>query len=149
MNYHPDDFLSLVEEAELQGGAHLSEECRPSIIRMNLPIDDENPRGPKVNRQVPTTGCHRHAKFLVPFLPDAYFTHHDPTDATIASITPEGEFEHRDAETSDFDWTAPEKALLMKDGTPALAKVCAVDDAMGLWPRFQDSMHTGQSFQEG
>ena len=26
-------------------------------------------------------------------------------------------------------------------------KVCAVDDAMGLWPRFQDAMQTGESFE--
>jgi hypothetical protein len=29
-----------------------------------------------------------------------------------------------------------------------LAKVCAVDDAMGLWPRFQAAMTTGESFEQ-
>jgi hypothetical protein len=55
----------------------------------------------------------------------------------------------RPARDSDFDFNKdhPHQAL-MGDGSPMFAKVCAVDDAMGLWPRFQHAMVTGESFQE-
>lgn len=137
MNFHPDDFLSLIEEVESQGGAHLSgETCKPSQFRLNLPVDFENPKGPKANRTVFTTGCKRRAKFLVPLLPDAYFYDHPGLDDEDGAPV-----------VMDFDDNEHPQAL-MDDGSPALAKVCAVDDAMGLWPRFQDAMHTGESFQE-
>ena len=149
MNFHPDDFLSLVEEAERQGGSHLNEVCEPTHFRLDLPVDEDNPQGPRVNRRLSTTGCHRHAKFLVALLPDEYFAHHDLTDSTIAEIERDGTTTHRMVEHDDFDFQDDDNRMaVMSDGTPALAKVCAVDDAMGLWPRFQDAMHTGESFQE-
>lgn len=129
MNYHPDDFLGLVAEVETQGGVHLpSETCKPTAFRMNLPIDEDNPQGPKKNVRVLTTGCNRRAKFLVSLLPDAYFDQHPADDPT------------------KFDFEGPTR--MMADGeTPALAKVCAVDDSLGLWPRFQEAMKTGDSFE--
>lgn len=131
MNYHPDDFLFLIEEAERQGGVHLSNEvCKPHIIRMNLPIDEEDPTGPKVNKKVPTTGCNRRAKFLVPLLPEAYF----------------GD-DWRTHEWFDFDDEKNPLATMTDGETPALVKVCAVDDSMGLWPRYQSAMQTGESFE--
>lgn len=150
MNYHPDDFLSLIEEAERQGGAHLSEVCNPDTFRLNLPIDDEKPTGAKASRKLTTTGCRRRAKFLVPLLPDAYFSQVDLLEGAVhVTYDDDGDREVRPAEDSDFDFNPEhEHQALMGDGTPMLAKVCAVDDAMGLWPRFQDAMITGESFQE-
>lgn len=150
MNYHPDDFLSLIEEAERQGGAHLREVCSPDSFRMNLPIDDENPTGPKHSVKMTSTGCRRAAKFLVPLLPDAYFSQVDVTNnAVYADYDDDGNRVVRPVDDSDFDFNPEhEHQALMGDGTPMLAKVCAVDDAMGLWPRFKDSMLTGESFQE-
>jgi hypothetical protein len=137
MNYHPDDFLNLIEAAEEQGGAHLSGEvCKPNSYRLNLPIDPERPRGPKRSERLTTTGCRRHAKFLVALLPDSHFVETLSTEALRELI-----------DIADFDDNSHSQALLA-DGAPALAKACAVDDAMGLWPRFEGAMHTGESFQE-
>lgn len=150
LNYHPDDFLSLIEAVEAQGGAHLSELCKPDLFRLNLPIDDENPKGPKANRKLTTTGCRRRAKFLVPLLTNDYVDDIDLLDGAFhGEYDEDGSLERRPAEEEDFDFDKDHpKQKLMGDGTPMLAKVCAVDDAMGLWPRFQNAMQTGESFQE-
>ena len=133
MNFHPDDFLALIDEVENQGGVHVADETHmPVHFRMNLPIDEANPQGPKHNVRVSTTGCHRRALFLVPMLPEAYFMD-----------------EEEIATSPDFDFDdSKHPTVTMADGdTPALTKVCAVDDSMGLWPRFQGAMHTGESFE--
>lgn len=133
MNYHPDDFLNLVEEVEAQGGVHLSTDThKPNHFHMNLPVDENNPTGPKARRRVSTVGCWRTAQFLVPQLPEAYFM----SDEEIATDP-----------SFDFDDTKHPVAVMSDGETPALAKVCAVDDSMGLWPRFQNAMTTGNSFE--
>lgn len=133
MNYHPDDFLYLIEEVETQGGVHLTGEvCKPSLLRMNLPVDEENPTGPKVNKSVGTTGCNRHAKFMIPLLPDSYIALNEELASDPAM---------------DFNDDDNPLALMTDGETPALVKCCAVDDAMGLWPRFEEAMQTGESFE--
>lgn len=124
--------------------------CKPTAFRLNLPVDEDDPQGPKTNRRVLTTGCRRDAKFLVPLLPDAYFQQVDHlAGSEIASYDREGDRSVRMTHPDDFDFDDDaNKRAVMGDGSPALAKVCAVDDAMGLWPRFQGVMHTGESFQE-
>jgi hypothetical protein len=131
MNYHPDDFLNLIEEVENQGGVHLSGEiCKGHVLRMNLPLDEDDPSGPKVNKKVITTGCNRRAKFMVPLLPEAYFD--------------DEWYTHPDFDFND----GSNPTALMSDGESfALVKACAVDDAMGLWPRFNGAMTTGESFE--
>lgn len=152
MNFHPDDFLSLIEEVEQQGGAHLSNEvCKPEVFRLDLPIDDDNPQGPKASKKLTTTSCRRRAKFLVPLLPDAYLEQVDVLDKAgkVSFLDKEKDQRRlRSVAEADFDFSHdhPHQAR-MGDGTPMLAKVCAVDDAMGLWPRFQHAMVTGESFQ--
>jgi hypothetical protein len=139
VNYHPDDFFALIQEAESQGGAHVSSEpCKPTTFRLDQPIDPDRPRGPKRSQKFQTAGCHRRAKFLLPMLPEAYFDGKELVD-----------WDETSADEVDFDFDDDNNPMLtMSTGEPALTKVCAVDDAMGLWPRFQDTMTTGQSFQE-
>lgn len=151
MNYHPDDFLALLEEVEKQGGAHLNEVCKPTVFRLNLPIDWDNPRGPKRSEKIATTGCRRRTKFLVSMLPEAYFSQVNPVEDTkIASYDRQGNRSTRPAQTTDFDFDDSENPMArMSDGTPALTKVCAVDDSIALWPRFKDTLHTGASFPSG
>lgn len=151
MNYHPDDFLNLVEEVEQQGGAHLNEVCKPEQFRLNLPLDDSAPTGQKKSVKLQTTGCSRRAKMLVPLLPDEYVDEVDLLDG--AGLIGEGKDfanrEWREPTEDDFEFAKDfEHQALMGDGKPMFAKVCAVDDAMGLWPRFADVMKTGESFQE-
>lgn len=153
MNFHPDDFLALIEEVEQQGGAHLTNEvCRPETFTLDLPIDEDEPKGHTRSTKLYTVGCRRRAKFLVPLLPDAYLKEaHVLRGAKHGTIDPNNpdNIVRRPAEQSDFDFNDESNPrALMGDGSPMLAKVCAVDDAMGLWPRFESAMHTGESFQE-
>ncbi len=152
MNFHPDDFLALIEEVEEQGGAHLSGEVhKPTHFRLNQPVDEDKPQGPMVNKRLDTTGCHRRAQFLVPLLPDAYFMDepHLGRNVGVTNIDREGNVSTRVATSEDFDFNDEENPLsMMGDGeTPALVKACAVDDAMGLWPRYAHTMTTGESFE--
>lgn len=146
MNYNPDDFLSLIAEVESQGGAHLGAEvCKPTGFRLAQPVDIRRPTGAKKNVRVTTTGCGRAAKFLVSMLPEEYFEQGRHLAGSV--LEPDGR--ERPIRPEDFDFDDNESPMAtMEDGTPAFATVCAVDDAMGLWPRFSDSMHTGESFQE-
>ena len=148
MNFHPDDFLSLIEEVEVQGGAHLREPCKPVPFRLNQPIDPDRPDGKMRSVKFSTTGCHRQAKFFVAQLPDD----HIPAsilDTVITDVSRAGERTERPAVMEDFDFDDESNPVaMMSTGDPVMAKVCAVDDAMGLWPRFAHSMHTGESFQE-
>ena len=133
MNYNKDDFLNLIEEVENQGGVHLTqEEHKPEVFRLDQPIDERRPDGAKRTVRVQTSGCRRRALFLVPLLPEAYFM-----DDEEAATSPD----------FDFDDTKHPQATMSDGATPALAKVCAVDDAMGLWPRFESSMESGESFE--
>lgn len=150
MNYHPDDFLALIEEVEKQGGSHLNEPCKPTNFRLNVPIDEDNLQGPRVNKRFSTSGCRRRAKFIVQLLPDAYF---DLVDLYKGQVTVEvrkdGTRVLRKITGEDFDFDdSSNPRATMSDGSPALGTFCAVDDAMGLWPRYQSAMHTGDSFQE-
>jgi hypothetical protein len=106
VNYHPDDFLALVQEAENQGGAFLSNDiCKPHKFRLDMPASERNPKGPKVSTELGTTGCHRRAKFVVPPLPDAYFEQVNLLDgAQHGTPTDDGRLVRRDAEDADFDF---------------------------------------------
>jgi hypothetical protein len=52
-----------------------------------------------------------------------------------------------DEERFDFDDDKNPVKLMSDEATPVLVKACAVDDAMGLWPRFRSAMQTGESFE--
>lgn len=133
VNFHPDDFLSLIEEVEDQGGVHLATDtCKPDTFRLNYPIDEDEPSGAKRNRKFQTVGCHRKALFLVPLSDERNFLSEEEI-ATNPGL--------------DFDDSKHPVLMMSDEQTPALAKVCAVDDSMGLWPRFQSAMLTGESFE--
>lgn len=143
MNYNPDDFLALIQECEAQGGSHLSEQCTPDSFRLSVPIDADNIQGPRANKKFFTTGCKRHSKFIVPDLPEAYLDEVDILDSAVAEIEEGGVIAHREVEPGDFDFDDGKNPT--KNSLPT---VCAVDDAMGLWPRFAALMQSGESFQE-
>lgn len=115
MNYSPDNFLRLMEEVESQGGAHSSDACMPQPFRIKLP-EEGNP-SKRVWKTRYTSGCRAEARFLVPY---------DPTTPVTV--------EHKGVETHD----EPSETELagMNERDAGMAVVCAVDDAMGLWPRF-------------
>lgn len=159
MNYHPDDFLALIHEVQEQGGTHTREQCvAPRHKFANQPPDifhfDE--KTPRVTRIVMATGCKHVSKFIVPLLPDEIVARVLPDTVETSTVAiPTGivgtlarpEVDRRDLDYDDFDFDddAHPEALSLT-GQPLPASVCAVDDAMGLWPRFNAAMHTDESF---
>ena len=90
MNYHPDDFLALIDEVRAQGGADPPDPCTGHEIAYKIGT---------VTRPVKTTECGHQSVFAV-------------------------------------SYESPDRVL----PGPAFARCCAVDDAMGAWPRFRDKM---------
>lgn len=115
MNYSPDNFLRLMDEAERQGGAHSSDVCKPQNYKLKMPVPG-NPSKRKW-RNYTTTGCGSEARFLIPY---------DPSKPVTV--------QHKGVTTEDRP-TESSRAAMNERGA-GMAVVCAVDDAMGLWPRF-------------
>lgn len=67
MNYSPDDFLTLLEEVERQGGVHLPDPCTAPSIRMKQPDAAGNLKW----KEVFLTGCGKDARFALPYEPAA------------------------------------------------------------------------------
>lgn len=86
MEYEPDQFFSLVEKVEAQGGAHLDTLCEVRKYTFTG----------KLVKPIVKPGCGNPTLFTVPY-------------------------KHRDTKGVERDHAV---------------KVCAVEDNMGLWPRF-------------
>lgn len=117
MNIDPDTFLSLIEAVENQGGAHLSERHVPRSFKIRLPAPGSMDMRVK---ELFRTGCNREALFLVPY---------DPAEeVTIRS----------------YDKDAPHgsgpSVTVPADSGEGMAKVCAVDDNVAMWPRFKGAI---------
>ena len=143
--------FSLIDEVEQQGGSHTNEQCAPRPLKYgNQPpnITNFDDKTPRVTKIVGSTGCKRHYKFLVPLLDDEIVARILPEDSTVAIQTDEPDvFEYRDLDFDDFDFDDAENhESLSITGRPIPATVCAIDDAMGMWPRFQSAMFTGESY---
>lgn len=63
MQYHPDDFLRLMEAVEDAGGAMLAGRCMPKRFRLRVP----RPGGGKRWKDFGTAGCGQEALFEVPY----------------------------------------------------------------------------------
>lgn len=118
MNYSPDEFLQLMEAVEAQGGAHSSEPCKPRNYKLRMPKPGN--ATVRVWKNFTTTGCGAEARFVVPY---------DPTQPV--SIKHKGQ-------TSTDEPTESELAAMVDRGA-GMAAVCAVDDSLGLWPRFANT----------
>lgn len=120
MNYNPDDFLRLMEEAERQGGAHLPDRCEPGSYDLDMP----NGSGRRTTKTVKTSGCGQETQFVLPY---------DP--AQKVEIPGYGGPENADGEPKTATVSAND-AKAMNQRLAGLLTVCAVDDNVGLWPRF-------------
>lgn len=63
MNYHPDDFLRLLEGVEAEGGAMLPDRCRATKYALRIPDADSELRF----RDFFTTGCGQDTRFVLPY----------------------------------------------------------------------------------
>jgi hypothetical protein len=117
MNYHPDDFIALSVVVETEGGSLLPEPCLGEEFRLKVP----DFRGKKKWHTYRTCHCDLSAKMEIPY---------DPSEP-ISMVLPE------DIVVTEHPGEKDE---------PKLARVCAVDDAVGLWPRYNDVV-TKRSYQ--
>lgn len=117
MNYHPDDFMALTATVESEGGSILRDKCKGRKVVYALPEGSRT--------TMFTAGCGLHARFAVPYDPT------QPIDIeTYANI---------DREVDGRTEEVRVRTRIKNDGEAAKASfvpVCAVDDAMGAWPRY-------------
>jgi hypothetical protein len=115
MDSYSDTFINLLEEVERQGGELLPETCLPSeyIITVN------KPHGGVKKRKVLTTGCGKEMRLEIPYDPSAKVT--VPGVATRQSPN-------------------PEPVAHDGDHGQGTVIVCAEDDGVHFWPRFEKSV---------
>lgn len=112
MIYHPEDFQALSNAVEHEGGKLLSEECEGHEFMLDLP----DTRGRMMPTRRWTTSCGFSALMEIPY------------DASLH------------VRLREDDSAEPEPVTIVdhsgEDFAGGPVKVCAVDDALGLWPRF-------------
>lgn len=115
MNYEQQDFLDLISEVERQGGELLERRCQGRTIRQQS--------GSGIQAYTAnTTGCRKQSMFDVMYLEDHQVKMGDP-----GRFKPIPRPRKHIERTGGFSTTTE----------PQFATVCAIDDSMGLWPRFQ------------
>lgn len=123
MNYHPDDFLALSAAVEAEGGSFPADPCTGKEFRLRLP----DASGKKVWKRLHTTHCDLSALLEIPY----------------ESSTP--------AQLLEDDPSYSEPVTIVdhpgEDLPPKKALVCAVDDCVGLWPRYA-GLVTKRSYQK-
>lgn len=119
MNYHPDDFLALSDEVENQGGYVQPDECTPVEFRRKW-----KDGGWKRDH---TAGCGMPARFGITYDPS------EPVHIETAAYDEQGN------KLYDVVIDHPGEQI---EGA-AYAAVCAVDDDMGRWPRFEHVIEEG------
>jgi hypothetical protein len=120
MNFHPEDFQALCYAVEKERGALLMEPCKGRSLRYKLP----DPKGRRSWRFYQTTHCNNSSRMEIPYNPAATVRIYDPEEPDVIIVDHAGE-PKRDAK----------------------ATVCAVDDCVGLWPRYRHLM-SDRSYQK-
>lgn len=139
MYYSQHQILNLIEAVEDAGGAHLRDEpCVPRDI-----VYEVKTRTSKNTRiHVDSTGCGRPSKFLIPYLPTAEVQiplDKDPDSGILV----------RDARVvvdlhMGIDRVTDDEAKRLEASDAGAVTVCAYDDCVGLWPRFQDQVFAAE-----
>lgn len=122
MQYHPDDFLALADAVEGEGGFVQPDPCVGELVRLKIG---------GAWKRFQTAHCDMQARLAIPYDPtepvnlEVYEVVKDK-DGLLVEMA-DGEYKRR-------------KAKVLHEGEPdkgaAFAAVCAVDDAVGLWPRY-------------
>jgi hypothetical protein len=111
VQYHPDDFLALSFAVEAEGGKLLAEGCEGHEFRLKVP--DPNAAMKKKWKTYRSCHCDLNALMEIPYNPLEDVKLYEEKDGKEVVV-------------------AESKA----DKGNGMAKVCAVDDAVGLWPRY-------------
>lgn len=121
MIYAPDDFVNLSNAVEHEGGKLLLDPCVGRPIRYKLPRSD----GKLHRKTIFTTRCDLVSRMMIPYDASTKIRIHDDDDQTLMIVDHDGE----------------------KNPKNEMATVCAVDDCLGLWPRFQGVI-SNESYQQ-
>lgn len=111
MDYHPDDFIALVAGIENEGGAILPDKCEGEKVVYKLPDAD------RIVMQ--TANCNLYARLAVAY---------DPTVEVDLELYTEIDGENVRTRIK-HNGEDPQQNL-------NFVPVCAVDDAVGAWPRY-------------
>jgi hypothetical protein len=109
MIYAPDDFTRLSNLVIQEGGKCLEDECVGTMVKYKIPTDD----GGHVWSRRWTTHCNFAARMEIPYDGGLHIRLYDDHSNKLVDHTGE-------------------------TGSAKLVTVCAVDDCVGLWPRYQD-----------
>jgi hypothetical protein len=109
MNYHPDDFVALSAQVEQEGGKLIADPCNGQVFRLKQP----DARGDLRWKRFSTTHCGTSARMELDYDATLHIRIHDDDDDSLLIVDHVGE-----------------------QFIGGIVKVCAVDDAIGLWPRY-------------
>jgi hypothetical protein len=132
-HYTHRDFVSLISEVERQGGVYPVIECHAHEIDELVCAAAKKPPM--------STGCEEPAIFEVPYDQTAEVDVREPILVPDdAHGAPKGRSKQRRDEEGKLEFK-----IVTREGAPdgdtfATVTVCANDDLMRLWPRFQDKM---------
>lgn len=107
---NPDQMLELMELVENQGGEQAAGRCQPSKFSLKM----EGPDGVRRAKDFLTTGCGHESRFLIPYS--------KPDEALGGNAV------------------AALGGNAVSKGSEGTAVVCAHDDRMDLWPRFNKEL---------
>lgn len=127
MNYSGTEFFRLIEEIEDQGGVQLDELHEVRVI--DIPKQSKSDKAQTIRGQK-LCGCDEAALFAIPF--ESLHFSETPADDQLVFLG--------NTETVNAGRDKGEEPALhaMPIGEQAdTIKVCAVDDAIGAWPRFK------------
>jgi hypothetical protein len=139
------DFLRLIDAVEEDGGKHLDESCTGTLVEFKE-------KDGKVVRDL-TMGCNQDTLFEVPYDPSEMAAVPEPImepdDNRSPYIGLDGE-ERQPRRSRKDDNDNPLVEIVMRKGRdsggiPSSVKVCALDDNVGMWPRYAHTMQDPRS----
>lgn len=130
MNYHPDDFLALTAHIEGEGGFVQADACEGTTFRIKLPAAGGQDK--MIWKRLTTTHCGMHARVGIAY---------DPTQPVKMELPVYDKRGKPTGDTITIDHPGEEPAQATN-----FVLACAVDDAIGLWPRYA-ALVSDQSYQ--
>jgi hypothetical protein len=128
LNFHPDDFLALSLAVEEEGGDLLADPCLGNIVKLKQP----DAAGTMVWRRFHTTHCNQSALMNVTYDPTERILIVDDEESDVLVVDHPGELpQYEEPEAPTY-----KGSIAPKVAKRHVATVCAVDDAVGLWPRY-------------
>ncbi len=135
------DFLRLIDAVTDAGGKHLDEACTGEVLEY------KDPKTKKVEKTT-TNGCNQDTLFEVPYDPAATVAvpepilEPDPDRSEWTDENGDGRVTRRARKNEHGEpiWEIVMRRGRENDGYLSSVKVCALDDNVGMWPRFKGTM---------